>query len=141
MKQLTTLSVSVLVFFAVNCFGEKGLENVEKFIQEEIDGTHGKLVTNKSMREKLFDKSCLIFSIVPVKRSNLQEIPAIGSFHQQENKEPSGKPDKISVTIYKEYKVQNPGGGTEYVSLSENDGGTPILNTFHLNYFLEWDLD
>jgi hypothetical protein len=55
-----------------------------------------------------------------VKRSNLQVIPEVTSFHE---KVESGKPDKISVTILKEYKVQKPNGRTEYASV-QNEGGS-----------------
>lgn len=37
--------------------------------------------------------------------------------------EVTGKPDKISVTISKEYKVQTPDGKTEFISIPDTDGG------------------
>ncbi|XP_021946831.1 uncharacterized protein LOC110844839 [Folsomia candida] len=103
---MRTFSVSVvfLAVLIVQTIGadNKELEDVEKFIQQEIDKDH-----------------------VPVKRSSMQT-------------EVTGKPDKISVTISKEYKVQTPDGKTEFISIPDTDGGlksrmSPVVNEKELN--------
>jgi hypothetical protein len=68
---------------------------------------------------------------VPVKRSTIRVIPEVTSFHDEadQQQQPSGKPDKISVTILKEYKVQGEDGNTKYVSIQDNDDEGKFINT------------